>query len=189
MRLRDSPDFPARKYLLGHVARELRNRIHEYLGAWASSPESSPAKPGRVKITASFAKRWVAEIAPDIDSFGADKKPTVENVTIPVGMAIELNKVMRYEAYVSEALLGRIVAGLRPLQRVVALETLTAAAEGLHKTDGTPYAHLRAPGKDFAESEVLTLWDELEGLLFDLVGSAAWAYETVDQTIQELNEL
>ncbi len=104
-------------------------------------------------------------------------------------MAIELNKAMRYKAAVSEALLGRIMNDLRPLQQFLELETLRLAAEGLAQTRAQRFAHIGDPRHDFGDSEVLTLWDELEGILFSLVGSPAWAYETVDKTIQELNAL
>jgi hypothetical protein len=187
--LRDSSDFPAKKYLLAHVARELRNGLHVHVYAYASARQGQLSKPQRAKISPEVAQRWVNEISPVVESFGKKTVPTVSSVPVPVDMVVDLDKVMRHEASVSAFLLDRMMEGLAHLQQFVPLDTLASAVRGLVKTNGGKYNHLRDPDKDFSESEVVALWDQLELLLFDLVGSAAWAYASVDRTIEELENL
>lgn len=186
--LRDSDGIPARKYLLGHAARELKRTLHVHLSDYAASPEDRRTRPKRVEISSRVAQRWVAEVSPAVESFAGDSRPTA-SVALPADLAFEINRAMRYKAAVAENLLSRMADGLRALQRYVPLETLSAAVETLFQMEPHKFGHVHDLGEDFADSEVLALWDELETVLFDLFGSPAWAYETVDNTIQELNEL
>lgn len=96
---------------------------------------------------------------------------------------------MRREAAVPESLFDRMIGNFAPLRAFVPADTLATVVQGLCDSNPVRYCHVRSKDKTVNDSEVVALWDQLELLLFDLVGSPAWGYRTLDQTIDELNKI
>jgi hypothetical protein len=131
----------------------------------------------------------VADISPLVNELG-DAAPAAERTfEVSAEIVLELDLHMNRMAALESALRDRIIADLRRLQRFVPSGPLERAIEGLANADATRYAHVRSLGSDFSDSEVIPIWDELEQSLFELVGSAAWAFNSIDELAAELNAL
>jgi hypothetical protein len=157
--------------------------------AYASPQRGKQPKPKRADIPVKLAKRWVREISPTVQSFGERKATAADSVQVPISMLVDLDEIMVMANNVSSLLLERMMEQLKHLRQFIPLDTFASAVEGLKEIRADQYAHARDPNQEFSDSEVLALWDQLERILFELVGSPSWAYESVDKTIEELERL
>jgi hypothetical protein len=135
------------------------------------------------------AMRWVAEVSPILESFADSAAPVDRVVQIPRDLAALLDPYMRKEASASASLRGRMRDGYRSLGQFVPVETLEGAVQSMHGMEPDAFTHVRALDEEFSDSEVTTLWDKLEGTLFDLFGANAWTYRSIDVTADMLNRL
>ena len=189
-RIRDDDSFPGRKYLVAHAARELRNKLFEYVAAFGKQTIARSSKVDRARVLPEIAPRWVADISPELTTFAnSNVVAEIATVTVSVHVLQYMDPLMRHEAEVPRKALDRQLLGLRPLEIYVTPEALRNIVNRwldmpLHK-----HAHVPSPGETTIEAEALALWDEVENHLFDLVGSAAWAYVTLANEIEEFNSL
>lgn len=189
VQLRDTPNFPGRKYFLAHSARELRNQLAVHIREYHRDPVPTWQRERRTSISQRASRRWVAEISPLVNELGGAAPAAERTFEVSAEIVLELDPHMNRMAALESAVRDRMIADLRRLQRFVPSGPLERATKGLANADATRYAHVRSLGNDFSDSEVLPMWDELEQLLFELVGSAAWAYNSIDELAAELNAL
>ena len=187
--LRDSTSFPGRKYFLAHAARELRRQLSVHIREFHRDPVPDWQREGRQSVSAVTTRRWVTEISPRVAALG-ETSPTPEMmIEVSAEIVVELDLHMNRWETVRNSRLDRMMSDLRRLQEFVPIEALDRAVAGLANADATPYAHVRSLGGDFSDSEVVPIWDELEQSLFELLGSAAWAFNSIDQVAADLNAL
>ena len=187
--MRDSPELPGRKYLLAHAAREPRTKISAHIREHYGVPMPRWQREGRVTIPGDSARRWVAEISPRVAALG-DDHPTPELAfEVSAEIIVELDLHMNRAAALQTSLFERMMSDLAALQEFVPIEPLARAVRGLVDANAARYVHIRNLGDDFSDSEVTPIWDGLEQSLFESVGSAAWAFNSIDQFADELNAL
>jgi hypothetical protein len=185
IRLRDDDSFEARAFLLAHAGRELRNRILEYIAGYAGrvvQPVDGP------QVTQKIGKHWTQVVTPRIQSF-ADASGTTPDVEVPVTLALDLDPVMRHQADAEGQQFRRGMINSESLHPYIGYERASTIIRAMTRLKLHKYAHAQAKDINYPEAEAIDLWDRLEEYLFDLVGSAAWGFSIVDQTIEDLNSL
>jgi hypothetical protein len=184
--------LPARKYFLAHAGREIILHLDDYVAVLNhDSGERDRRKVDRA-VLRDVAPQWVAQISPLLATF-LDQRPGLEipTVTVPVQPLSDLEALMQHEARAEQRQRDKRRTGFIPLAPYVPSERLNEISDRLQAMYRTfvRNAHIPDPGRTANETEVVSLWDELEDHLHTLIGSAAWQYFALDAQIVEFDSL
>jgi len=186
-RIRDDLDMPGRRYFLGHVARETRNKLVEHVAAFFLQPLH---KKEREEDIGDVAREWIAQVSPVMAVVPEEPQVELDEVCLPIEIARRFDLFMKGHASVEGTLRERNLAGLKPLLRFVPRDVLEAAANDLSSIRADKIGHVAAPLKgDIPFETVHDIWDQLEEALFDIFGSPALAELADDAIADALNAL